>query len=50
MKTSKVEREPAEETDLLDKMLSSLVELLKEKCILTQEEYEKRIMERVKIK
>ena len=39
-----------EEIDLLDTMLSSLVELLEEKGILTQEEYEKRIMEKVKIK
>jgi hypothetical protein len=29
-------------------MLSSLVELLEEKGVLTQEEYEKRIMEKVK--
>lgn len=29
---------------------SSLVELLEEKGILTQEEYEKRIMEKVKVK
>jgi len=50
MKKNKVKREPAEEIDLLDTMLSSLVELLEEKGILTQEEYEKRIMEKVKIK
>jgi len=50
MKNSKVKREPAEEIDLLDTMLSSLVELLEEKGVLTQEEYEKRIMEKVKIK
>jgi hypothetical protein len=50
MKKSKVEREPTEEIDLLDTMLYSLVELLEEKGILTQEEYEKRIMEKVKIK
>jgi len=49
-KKSKVKREPAEEIDLLDTMLSSLVELLEEKGILTQAEYEKRIMEKVKIK
>ena len=49
MKKNKVKREP-EEIDLLDTMLSSLVELLEEKGILTQEEYEKRIMEKVKIK
>ena len=50
MKNSKVKREPNEEIDLLDTMLSSLVELLEEKGILTQAEYEKRIMEKVKIK
>ena len=50
MKKNKVKREPSEEIDLLDTMLSSLVELLEEKGILTQEEYEKRIMEKVKIK
>jgi len=45
-----VKREPSEEIDLLDTMFSSLVELLEEKGILTQAEYEKRIMEKVKIK
>jgi hypothetical protein len=50
MKKSKVKREPSEEIDLLDTMLSSLVELLEEKGVLTQAEYEKRIMEKVKIK
>jgi len=50
MKRSKVKREPSEEIDLLDTILSSLVELLEEKGILTQEEYEKRIMEKVKVK
>jgi hypothetical protein len=50
MKKSKVKREPSEEIDLLDTMLSSLVGLLEEKGVLTQAEYEKRIMEKVKIK
>ena len=50
MKKSKVRREPSEEIDLLDTMLASLVELLEEKGVLTQEEYEKRIMEKVKLK
>jgi hypothetical protein len=49
MKKSKIKREPSEEIDLLDTMLSSLVEILEEKGILTQEEYEKRIMEKTKI-
>lgn len=48
-KTEKVKRELAEEVDLLDTMLSSLVELLEEKGIVTQQEWEKRIKERVKI-
>jgi hypothetical protein len=50
MKKNKVKREPSEEIDLLDTMLDSLVELLEEKGVLTREEYEKRIMEKVKIK
>jgi hypothetical protein len=49
-KKSKVKREPAGEIDLLDTTLSSLVELLEEKSILTQAEYEKRIREKVRIK
>jgi len=48
-KTEKVKRELAEEVDLLDTMLSSLVELLEEKGIVTQQEWEKRIKDRVKI-
>ena len=47
MKKSK--QELAEEVDLLDTMLSSLVELLEEKGVVTQEEWEKRIKERVTI-
>jgi hypothetical protein len=50
MKKAKVEREPIEELDLLDTMLSSLVDLLIEKGIITEEEYEKRIKEKVRIK
>jgi hypothetical protein len=50
MKKSKIKRQPAEEIDLLDTMLASLIELLEEKGILTQGEYEKRIMSKVKIK
>ena len=47
--TKDVKRNLAEEVDLLDIMLASLVELLEEKGIVTQEEWEKRIKERVKI-
>ena len=50
MAKNKHKREVAEEINLLDTMLSSLVELLEEKGILTQEEWEKRIKERVVIK
>ena len=48
MKKAKVEREPTEEIDLLDTMLSSLVDLLIEKGIITEEEYEKRIKGKIK--
>jgi hypothetical protein len=50
VKKSNVQREANEEIDLLDTMLSSLVELLEEKGVITQEEYERRIKEKVKIK
>jgi len=50
LKDKETKRELAEEVDLLDTMLSSLVELLEEKGVLTQEEWEKRIKERVPIK
>jgi DNA-binding HxlR family transcriptional regulator len=49
-KSKKVKRELSEEVDLLDTMLTSLVELLEEKGIITQEEWEKYIKERVSIK
>lgn len=50
MKKNKPEREVAEEIDLLDDMLSSLVDLLIERGIITEEEYEKRIKQKVKVK
>ena len=49
MKKAKVERDISEEIDLLDTMLASLVDILIEKGIITEEEYEKRIKEKVKI-
>ena len=49
MKKNKPERELSEEIDLLDTMLSSLVELLEEKGVLTQKEWENRIKQRVKV-
>lgn len=47
--TEKTKKELAEEIELLDTMLSSLVELLEEKGILTQKEWEQRIKEQVTI-
>ena len=50
MKRNKdIKRDLSEEIDLLDTMLSSLVELLEEKGVVTQEEWEKRVKERVTI-
>jgi hypothetical protein len=49
MKKANVKRELAEEIDLLDTMLSSLVELLEEKGVITQAEWEKRVKKRVNI-
>ena len=48
-KNKGVKRDLAEEIDLLDTMLASLVELLEEKGVVTQQEWEKRIKERVTI-
>lgn len=39
-------RELSEELDVFDTMLSSLVEILEEKGILTQDEYENRIKQK----
>ncbi len=49
MKKNKVEREPLEELDLLDNMHSALVDLLIEKGIITEDEYESKIKQKVKI-
>lgn len=49
MSKNKNKKELEEEIDLLDTMLSSLIELLEEKGILTQEEYEKKIKRNIKI-
>lgn len=48
-KNKGIKRDLAEEIDLLDTMLSSLVELLEEKGVLSQQEWEKRIKERVTV-
>jgi len=51
MKKNKNEiREVEDEIDLLDDMLTSLVELLEEKGILTQEEWEKKTRQKIKAK
>jgi hypothetical protein len=50
MRKNKTEQELAEEIVLLDDMLSSLVDLLIEKDIITETEYEERIKQKVKIK
>ena len=46
-KTENKIREVEEEIDLLDDMLTSLVELLEEKGIITQEEWEKKTKQRI---
>jgi len=48
-KNKGIKRNLAEEIDLLDTMLSSLVEILEEKGVISQKEWEKRIKERVTI-
>jgi hypothetical protein len=49
MKKTKVEKNPLEEIDLLDDMHSALVDILIEKGIITEEEYEKRIKQKNKV-
>jgi len=46
-KTKKLKRDLAEEIDLLDTMLSSLIEVLEQKGVLTQSEWEKVIKKHV---
>ncbi len=48
MAKNKPKRELEEEIDLLDTMLSSLVELPEEKGVVKQAEWEKRIKQRIK--
>lgn len=49
MTKNKSKRDLGEEIDLLDTMLSSLVEVLEEKGILTQEEWERKTKKNVKV-
>ena len=46
---NKTKKELEEEVELLSTMLESLVELLEKKGILTQEEWEKQIKQRITI-
>ena len=50
MKKAKIDREPLEEIDLLDDMHSALIDLLIEKGIITEEEYERQLKQRVKVR
>ncbi len=50
MKKNENKRNSSEEVELLDDMLSSLVDLLIEKGIITEEEYEKRVKTKIRIK
>lgn len=47
-KSKSVERDLAEEIDILDTMLTSPVDPLGEKGVITNQEWEKRIKERIK--
>ena len=47
--TEKTKKELTEEVELLDTMLSALVELLEEKGIITQKEWEQHFKERITI-
>ena len=49
MKKAKVEREPLEEIDILDNMHSALVDLLIDKGIITEDEYEKKLKGKIKV-
>jgi metal-responsive CopG/Arc/MetJ family transcriptional regulator len=49
-KKANVKRDTNEEIDVLDTMLFSLVELLEAKSAITEQEYEKRVKEKVNIK
>ncbi len=49
MSKNKTRKELEEEIELLDTMLSSLVELLEAKGLITEEEYERKIKANVKL-
>lgn len=50
MKNKNSNRELGEQIDLLDDMLTSLVEILEDKGIITQEEWEQKIKQRITAK
>ena len=50
MNKPKINRDPLEEIDLLNDMHSALVELLIEKGIITEDEYEKKVKGNIIIK
>ena len=50
MKKTTIERNPTEEIDLLDDMYSALVDLLIKKGVITEDEYEKHVKGKVKLK
>jgi len=49
MAKSRTKKELSEEVDLLDTMLSSLIDLLEDRKILTREEWETKIKENLKV-
>ena len=46
---NEVKRDLVEEIDLLDTMLTSLVDLLEEKNLVTHEEWEQKIKKKIKV-
>ena len=49
MKKAKTERETKEEVVLLDDMITTLVDLLIEKGVFSEQEYENRLKQRIKV-
>ena len=49
MTKSRTKKELSEEVDLLDTMLSNLIDLLEEKGIVTRAEWEKRLKEDIQV-
>lgn len=49
MTKSRTKKELSEEVDLLDTMITNLIDMLEEKGILTRAEWEKRLKENIQI-